>query len=322
MRSFLSKSGWKTTILKMKIRKKVHGIVLLTTSLAVLTWILIMQAFFLMNSGTINTIQTERVASQAVQNAQLDREKLIALDFDDLDAKGAHGRQPLEDVNDDRWESEVTLSPETTVQGLQTTTRMRIAHIAVYRKGETAPRYNLDVPLTELLSQRYKELKELIEKLDSRVTVAEKNINNLDTRVTTIENKVGGLESDVSGLNGTVNGLSSNVSGLSGKINSLASKLAECCSSCSGGSGSTGGDDSHHEQHGRTLVTYNTLYQHWGYDSSVLRDFQGGRVIVNGGGTSRYINAYFSYTDPNGNRKSSMIGGPAGSNSISGYVDY
>lgn len=259
-----------------------------------------------------------------------DNSMLIALDFDDLDAKGAHGRQPLKDVNDDRWESEVTLSPETTVQGLQTTTRMRIAHIAVYRKGETVPRYNLDVPLTELLSQRYKELKELIEKLDSRVTVAEKNINNLDTRVTTIENKVGGLERDVSGLhssvnglNGTVSGLSNNVSGLGGKINSLASKLAECCSSCSGGGSSTGsGGDSHHEQHGRTLVSYNVNYYHWDYDSSVLHDFQGGRIIVNGGGSSRYINAYFTYTDPNGNRKSGMIGGPAGSASISGYVDY
>lgn len=224
----------------------------------------------------------------------------------------------------------MTLSPETTVQGLQTTTRMRIAHIAVYRKGETVPRYNLDVPLTELLSQRYKELKELIEKLDSRVTVAEKNINNLDTRVTTIENKVGGLERDVSGLhssvnglNGTVSGLSNNVSGLGGKINSLASKLAECCSSCSGGGSSTGsGGDSHHEQHGRTLVSYNVNYYHWDYDSSVLHDFQGGRIIVNGGGSSRYINAYFTYTDPNGNRKSGMIGGPAGSASISGYVDY
>ena len=73
MHSFLRKNGWKTTILKMKIRKKAHGIMLLTTSLAVLTWILITQAFFLMNSSTINTIQTERVASQAVQNAQLDR---------------------------------------------------------------------------------------------------------------------------------------------------------------------------------------------------------------------------------------------------------
>lgn len=73
MHSFFRKNGWKTTILKMKIRKKAHGIMLLTTSLAVLTWILITQAFFLMNSSTINTIQTERVASQAVQNAQLDR---------------------------------------------------------------------------------------------------------------------------------------------------------------------------------------------------------------------------------------------------------
>lgn len=73
MRSFLKVAGWKSAILKIKIRKKAHGIMLITTSLAVLTWILITQAFFLMNSGAINTIQTERVASQAVQNAQLDR---------------------------------------------------------------------------------------------------------------------------------------------------------------------------------------------------------------------------------------------------------
>jgi len=184
-----------------------------------------------------------------------DTEKLIALDFDDLDAKGAHGRQPLKDVNDDRWESEVTLSPETTVQGLQTTTRMRTAHIAIYRKGETVPRYNLDVPLTELLSQRYKELKELIEKLDSRVTVAEKNITNLDTRVTTLESKVGGLESDVSGLNGAVSGLSSSVSGLNGSVSGLDGRVKNLENNSS--SGSSGGSS---ESSGGLMVTSVRMY--------------------------------------------------------------
>lgn len=45
MRSFLKPDGWKSAILKIKIRKKVRGVMLLTSCLAVLVWIFIAQAF-------------------------------------------------------------------------------------------------------------------------------------------------------------------------------------------------------------------------------------------------------------------------------------
>ena len=204
MRSFLNKGGWKLAALKIKTRKKARGIMIAGVALATLVWILIAQSFFYMSSGAINTVQFERIANQAKQNAELDRAKLIALDFDKLDVEGAHGRQAMPDLGDGEWESEVTLSPETLVHGVQTDTRMRTAHVSIFRKGDPVSRYNLDVPLSELLSMRYKELKKLIDELDDRVTGledradrTEEKIRELDERVSALEGNVRDIESDV-----------------------------------------------------------------------------------------------------------------------------
>lgn len=75
MRSFLNKGGWKLAALKIKTRKKARGIMIAGVALATLVWILIAQSFFYMSSGAINTVQFERIANQAKQNAELDREK-------------------------------------------------------------------------------------------------------------------------------------------------------------------------------------------------------------------------------------------------------
>jgi len=255
MRSFLSKGGWKLAALKIKTRKKAKGIMIVSAALATLVWILIAQGFFYMSSGAINTVQFERVAKQAKQNAELDTEKLTSLDFDDLDAKGAHGRQAMPGIGDGLWESEVTLDPETLVHGLKTETKMRIAHVSIYRKGDPVSRYNLDIPLTELLSQRYKELKELVAKLDARITTLEGRADRMEAKLKELNERVSKLEGDVGDIKRDINSTEnevtstrsaisnarSSVSNLSGRVSNLESKP-----NCSGGSGSSSSGSSSH----------------------------------------------------------------------------
>lgn len=139
---------WKNTVLKIKIKKKTKGFTLVATALAVLCWIFIAQAFFMMSSGTLSTVKAERTAYQAEQNTALDVSRLKALDYDDLDSKGAHARKVIEGVGDGNWESEVTIDPEQPLNGGDDDAKLRIAHVKVYRTGDTTSRYSLDVPLT------------------------------------------------------------------------------------------------------------------------------------------------------------------------------
>ena len=155
MRWFSHRSRtWKDTVLKIKIKKKTEGFTLVATALAVLCWIFIAQAFFMMSSGTLSTVKAERTAYQAEQNTALDVSRLKALDYDDLDSKGAHARKVIEGVGDGNWESEVTIDPEQPLNGGDDDAKLRIAHVKVYRTGDTTSRYSLDVPLT---SQNGKE---------------------------------------------------------------------------------------------------------------------------------------------------------------------
>ena len=139
--------AWKNTVLKIKIKKKTKGFTLVATALAVLCWIFIAQAFFMMSSGTLSTVKAERTAYQAEQNTALDVSRLKALDYDDLDSKGAHARKVIEGVGDGNWESEVTIDPEQPLNGGDDDAKLRIAHVKVYRTGDTTSRYSLDVPL-------------------------------------------------------------------------------------------------------------------------------------------------------------------------------
>jgi len=139
---------WKDTVLKIKIKKKEKGFTLVATALAVLCWIFIAQAFFMMSSGTLSTVKAERTAYQAEQNTALDVSRLKALDYYDLDSKGAHDRKVIEGVGDGNWESEVTIDPEQPLNGEYDDAKLRIAHVKVYRTGDTTSRYSLDVPLT------------------------------------------------------------------------------------------------------------------------------------------------------------------------------
>lgn len=149
MRWFSHRSRtWKDTVLKIKIKKKTEGFTLVATALAVLCWIFIAQAFFMMSSGTLSTVKAERTAYQAEQNTALDVSRLKALDYDDLDSKGAHARKVIEGVGDGNWESEVTIDPEQPLNGGDDDAKLRIAHVKVYRTGDTTSRYSLDVPLT------------------------------------------------------------------------------------------------------------------------------------------------------------------------------
>ena len=181
-----------------------------------------------------------------------DTEKLIALDFNDLDAQGAHGRESMQDVDDGLWESEVSLGPEEEISGQQA----RIAEIKIYRRGDTTPRFTADVPITDLLSKRYHEIKELIkklneraDKLDERFDKMDKDITVLDTRITRLEGEIPHLRSDVTTLHNHINtaktevsNVKNDVTNLDSRVNSLSGR--DFCSCGTGGSGGGGGSSS------------------------------------------------------------------------------
>lgn len=141
--------GWKDTLLKMKIRKKMPAFTIIAAGLACITWIFIAQAFFMLMSGTFNVAAAHRTALQSEQNAQLDIQHLKNLDFYDLDSYGAHPRRAIEGI-DPGWESEVTIGPEKHLDGVGEDVKMRLAHVAVFRQGDVVSRYDVDVPLTTI----------------------------------------------------------------------------------------------------------------------------------------------------------------------------
>ena len=138
--------GWKNTLLKMKIRKKLPAFTLVATSLAVLTWILIAQSFAMMSSGAMDTAKTQRVTAQAVEAAKLDEAALRNIAYDEIDEKGPHGRRPIEGMDDGSWESSVTVAPEKTLSDGERT-KVKMATIQIFRTGDTVSRFSLDVPL-------------------------------------------------------------------------------------------------------------------------------------------------------------------------------
>ena len=148
MRSFFKKKdgGWKNALLKIKMRKKLPAFTLVATSLAVLAWILIAQSFAMMSSGAMDTAKTQRVTAQAVEAAKLDEAALRNIAYDEIDSKGPHGRRAIDGMDDGSWESSVTIDPERTLSDGEQT-KLKMAHIAIFRTGDSVSRFTLDVPL-------------------------------------------------------------------------------------------------------------------------------------------------------------------------------
>ncbi len=131
-----------------KSRFKKPGSILATTLVAAIVWIMIAQAMFVVSSGQFKMIKSSRVALQAQQYAEITVDTLKNINYDELDTEGAHSRQSIKGIAESSdWEDEVTIGAESTIAGSDDV-KQRIATVNVYKKGDTLPRFTLEVPLS------------------------------------------------------------------------------------------------------------------------------------------------------------------------------
>lgn len=143
----LGTGGWKEAVLKIKMRKKLPAVTVALTAVSIFCFLMLAEAFFMMTSGGFNALAAQRTASQAEQNARIEVKRLENLDYAELSYLAEHPRQVMEGVEDGNWESEVTLGPEKNLSE-DDNVKIRLAHVAIFRTGDSVTRYDVDVPLT------------------------------------------------------------------------------------------------------------------------------------------------------------------------------
>ena len=143
----LGTGGWKEAVLKIKMRKKLPAVTVVLTAVSIFCFLMLAQAFFFLTSGGFNALAAQRTASQAEQNARIEVKRLENLDYAELSYLAEHPRQVMDGVEDGNWESEVTLGPEKDLNG-DDNVKIRLAHVSIFRTGDSVTRYDVDVPLT------------------------------------------------------------------------------------------------------------------------------------------------------------------------------
>lgn len=141
----------------MTIRNKKYkrsGSILASVMVAAIVWIMIAQSMFITFSGQFKMISSSRTALQAQQYAEIALDKLKNINYDELDASGAHGRKKIEGISSDDWQDEVTIGAESTIAGSDDA-KQRIATVNVYKTGDTLPRYTVEVPLSSQYNSHY-----------------------------------------------------------------------------------------------------------------------------------------------------------------------
>ena len=135
------------TISNRHKKYKRSGSILAAVMVAAIVWIMIAQSMFITFSGQFKMISSSRTALQAQQYAEIALDKLKNINYDELDASGAHGRKKIEGISSDDWQDEVTIGAESTITGSDDA-KQRIATVNVYKVGDTLPRYTVEIPLS------------------------------------------------------------------------------------------------------------------------------------------------------------------------------
>lgn len=117
---------------------------------------LIASSFFIIFSGQFPMLDAGKTALHAQSYAEIVYDRLKMLSYEELDSKGVHAREPLNSgteniAESDGWESSVTAGEEKAIGG-DSSGKMRIATIDVFKTNETLPRFTLKVPLSDLSS--------------------------------------------------------------------------------------------------------------------------------------------------------------------------
>ena len=136
-----------------KIKYKLTGAMLLATVVAIATWILLAGGIFLAQSGQLQILATNHSMNQAKQYAELDANLLKGISYDQLLDSTALGkldlhlsRGAIQTTDAPEWEDEIVIGGEKTAKN---GTKFRTATINIYQQGDTKPRYQLDISLSQ-----------------------------------------------------------------------------------------------------------------------------------------------------------------------------
>jgi len=135
-------------------RYKLHGVMLLTTVVAVAAWILLAGGIFLTQSSQFQMLGARKIEEQARQYAEVDAQILKYVAYDKLaDENTLKGyklhlkRAQIETVDAADWEDEITISDEK--KSSDKSGGYRVATVNIYRKDDTKPRWSMDVILVK-----------------------------------------------------------------------------------------------------------------------------------------------------------------------------
>ena len=132
-------------------RYKRRGVMLITTVVAVTAWILLAGGLFLAQSGELQMLAANHEENQAKQYAEVNANLLKGIDYSQLTDANILAkfhlhmdRGTIQTVDAPDWEDEIAISNEKTARS---GAKFRTATINIYQKGDTKPRFRLDISL-------------------------------------------------------------------------------------------------------------------------------------------------------------------------------
>lgn len=137
-----------------KPRHKLKGVMLITTVIAVMAWILLAGGVFLTQSNSFQAFGAGLMQLQAQYLAKVDAKALSTIRYDKLGNEGSFteiglhtSRATMKNTNATGWEDEIRVGSEKTLSStLNGEWPYRIVTVNIYRQGDSIPRYTLDVP--------------------------------------------------------------------------------------------------------------------------------------------------------------------------------
>jgi len=146
-------------------RYKLKGLMLITTVVAVASWILLAGGVFLTQSNSFQAFGAGLMQLRAQYLAKVDAKALSTIRYDTLGSAdsftkvGLHtGRAAMKNTNDTGWEDEIKVGSE---KKMSSTSNgewpYRIVTVNIYREGDTIPRYTLDIPFVRQAETYSKE---------------------------------------------------------------------------------------------------------------------------------------------------------------------
>ena len=203
------------------MQQKYKGVALVATVAAMIAFLLLAYGIFTVQSSQFQMLISGHDAVNAQKLAEVDAELLKMINYDDVNNDAVLGelnlhlnRGDMQSVTvEGDWQDEIIIGDGSSSGGL------RIATINIYKRGDTAPRYSMQVPILKS-GQTYskKAFDDFIDELKAKDA-------ELDAKDRELESKDQQLKAKDKQLRATFQALQHGMVALSDQLNSARSSI-------------------------------------------------------------------------------------------------